>query len=348
MKRLKNIWLFNLLLIVSCTASAQKQKFDVVSYTLPKGWQQQQNEGSLQLSMIDKSKGSYAIAIITKTITSTASAEENFNNDWTKLIKGTVQVNKEPTMSAPTNENGWKIISGEANYTDGGNMGMANLLTATGGGQMVSVVLMTNTKLYQNDLTLFLNSLEITKATANATMNTSTSTTNHANNSSIVGLWCYNLLETSGYANGFPQYTAGYLRREYLFKNDGTYIFRTKNWSAWAKEILFVYERGTYVVRGNQVTVIPSQGRGEWWSKKNNNTRLWGSLQRASDFKLEKITYTLEIKYYSGSKDNVLFLNPNKTTQRDGTYSNQNGFSYTAKNIGESPIDNPPGFKTGF
>lgn len=345
MKMLKNILLSNLLLIVSCTASAQKQNFDVVSYTLPKGWQQQQNDGGLQLSITDKKTGAYAIAIITKASVSNAAANENFNNDWAKLVSGTVQVNGSPTISAPTKENGWDIISGSANYTDGGNTGMANLLTATGGGQMVSVVLMTNTKLYQNELSLFLNSLELTKITP--TKNASTSSSTQTSGSSIAGLWCYNLLETSGYANGYPQYTAGYFRKEYLFKKDGTYIFRTKNWSVWTKEILFVYESGTYVVNGNQVTVIPSQGRGEWWSKKDNRTTLWGSRQKASDFKLEKTTYTFEIKYFSGSKDNVLYLNPNKSTQRDGIYS-QDRFSYTARAIDKSPIDNPPGFKVGL
>ena len=347
MKSIKSFFWCSLLLMISNVGFAQKQNFDVISYAMPKGWEQQENEGGLQLSINDKKSGAYAIAVITRATASKVSANENFNNEWIKLVKGTVQVNNEPTMSAPTNENGWEIISGGANYTDGGNTGMVTLLTATGGTQMLSVVLMTNTKQYQNHMLAFLNSLELTKAPSNVVVNANTSTINHANSSSIVGLWCDNLLETSGYANGFPQYTAGYFRREYLFKEDGTYIFRTKNWSVWTKDILFVYESGTYVVQGNQVTVVPDQGRGEWWSKKDNKTTLWGNRLRGSDFKLEKISYTFEIKYYSGSKDYVLSLNPNKTTQRDGTYSNQNGFLYTARNIGESPIDYPPGFKAG-
>lgn len=346
MKYLKVFFLLSLVLMLSLTVHAQKQTFDVVSYILPKGWQQQQGDGGLQLFITDKKSGTYALAIITKATTSTASANENFTNDWEKLVKGTVTVSEVPSTSDMNIETGWKCITGQANYTDGNNKGLATLIAATGYDQMTSVVIMTNTSKYQEEVLAFVNSLELKKSGFNTSTNKAPA--NNANSSSIVGLWCYNLLETSGYTNGFPQYTAGYFRREYLFKKDGTYFFRTKNWSVWTKEILFVYESGTYVVSGNQVTVIPSQGRGEWWSKKDNKTTLWGSRQRASDFKLEKTTYTFEIKYYSGSKDNVLSLNPNKTTQRDGTFNGQNGFSYTAKTVGESPIDNPPGFKVGL
>ncbi|MBL0255198.1 MAG: hypothetical protein IPQ27_09615 [Chitinophagaceae bacterium] len=52
--------------ILSTSAFSQKQSFDVVSYSTPKGWQQQQNEGGLQLSITDKKTGGYALAVITK------------------------------------------------------------------------------------------------------------------------------------------------------------------------------------------------------------------------------------------------------------------------------------------
>ena len=347
MKHLKIFLLFNMIVAISFTSFAQKQTFDVVSYALPKGWQELKNEAGIQLSITDKKNASYAIVVITKATASTASATENFNNDWLKLVKSTVQVNTEPIMQQPTNENGWEVISGGANYADGANTGMATLLTATGGGQMVSVVLMTNTKQHQNELLAFLNSLALTKPAQNEIGNATTTIANQAGKPSVVGLWCDNHLETSGYYNGFPQYTAGYFRREYLFKDDGTYIFRLKNWSTLMKEILFAYESGTYIVQANQLIVIPNQGRGEWWSKKDNNASVWGNRLKASDYKPEKTNYIFEIKYYSGTDSYSLIINPKKNTERDGTY-NQNGFSYARSRTGKSIIDNPPGFKTSL
>jgi hypothetical protein len=348
MKKLKYFLLMSVLLMVSCRGFAQKQSFDVISFVSPKGWQQQQNEGGIQLSVSDKKTGAYALAVVIKATASRADAAENFNSNWLKLVKGTVQVNAEPTMEQPAKENGWEVISGGANYTDGTHTGMATLLTATGGGQVVSVVLMTNTKQYQNDLFSFLNSLELAKPALNESVYAAPAKSNEAGKPSVVGLWCDNHLETMGYFNGVPQYSTGYFRREYLFKEDGTYLFRLKNWSTLLKEILFTYESGTYIVSGNQLTIIPDQGRGEWWGKKENNASLWGSRIKASSYRIEKTNYTFEIKYYSGTDSYSLILNPKKDTERDGTYTNQNGFSYARSRNGKSIIDNPPGFKTSF
>ncbi|QIL37933.1 hypothetical protein G7074_00710 [Pedobacter sp. HDW13] len=57
----------------------------------------------------------------------TASTHEDFAACWNKLLKSTVQVNTELSMGMPTKENGWDVISGGANYTDGANTGMATL-----------------------------------------------------------------------------------------------------------------------------------------------------------------------------------------------------------------------------
>lgn len=342
---MKKVTLLTIHIFLAAAAFAQKQSFDKVSYTEPKGWQQQQHEGGMQLSVTDKKTGAYAIIVITKATASPATANENFTNDWNKLVKTTVQVNGEPVMQVPGNEQGWNIITGSANYTDGAKTGAATLLTATGGKQTVSVVLMTNTDQYQNELVGFLNSLELATPIQNEIDNGAI--TNGASQTSVAGLWCDNHLEISGYYNGYAQYTAGYFRREYLFKEDGTYIFRLKNWSVFMKEILFSYESGTYVVKGNHLSIIPAQGRGEWWSKVNNNTTLWGSRLKAADYKLERMEYTFEIKYFSGSKNYSLIVNPNKTTERDGTYTGPTSFSYTKYEDGKSIIDNPPGFKTG-
>lgn len=337
---MKNIFLLSLLLVMS-KVLAQKQTFDVVSFAFPKGWQQQKNEAGIQLSITDKKTGAYGIAVITKARASSASANKNFNNDWDILVKGAVSVDAAPSISDMGIETGWNCVTGQANYTDGAIKGIATLITATGYGQTASVVVMTNTSKYQEEILAFVNSLELAKLAQVP------ATTNASAKSSVVGLWCDNHLEISGYFNGYAQYTAGYFRREYLFKADGTYVFRLKNWSTLMKEILFNYESGTYTVQGNQLTIIPNQGKGEWWSKKDNNASLWGNRLKASDYKLERMNYTFEIKYYSGTDSYSLILNPKKNTERDGTY-NQNGFPYARNKTEKSIIDNPPGFKMAF
>lgn len=331
----------------------QKQTFDVVTYTTPKGWQQQQNDASVQLSVTDKKTDAYSIALITKATASEATATENFTADWNRLIKGAVQVNTKPSMLAPAKDNGWEIISGTAPYVDGNQKGVATLITATGGGQMVSVVLMSNTDKYQNELLSFINSLVLTKASSNNAANKKPVTTNKASGTSIVGMWVFYNTESSGMYNGFPQLTGGYMRREYVFYNDGTYLFRAKDWMVYVKDILFVYETGTYSVNRNQITINPKKGKGEWWSKAaSGRTNEWGKLVRAStDYKLEKATYTFSFTQFKGNDEITLMLQSSKPTQRDGKDGDKTGiqeYRYTSRDIKTTLIDNPPGFKTGF
>ncbi len=340
-----------IIMVFACTilkSFAQKQTFDVISYTIPVKWQKTQNEAGVQLTITDKKSGSYAIAVITKATASDATASENFTTDWTRLVKSTVQVNAAPTMQDPSTENGWDIVSGNASYTDGAKKGIATLFTATGDGKMASVVLMTNTEQYQADLLAFLNSLELVKVTANSGDNKNT--VNNADATSVVGLWTDYILETTGYSiNGMPQYTAGYLRKEYTFYPDGTYLFRNKQWLTKTTNIVFIYETGTYAVSGNQLTITPKSGKGGFWGK-TSSSKEWGKFIKNSDYALEKTNYTFEVTHDPTYGDKII-LKPGKPTIRDGGKFNAPDdpyeFHYSKRDL-ESLIDNPPGFKTGF
>lgn len=338
---------FLIITVFTCFAMnvfAQKQILDVLSYSIPAKWQKVQNEGGVQLSVSDKKTGGYAIAIITKATASVATANENFKTDWTRLVNNTVQVNGGPTIQEPSTENGWEIVSGNAIYTEAAGKGSVTLLTATGGGKMVSVVLMTNTQQYQNELLSFVDSLELTRISQNETGNSAN--TNQNGKSTVVGLWCDYILETTGYSiNGMQQYTAGYLRKEYTFYSDGTYLFRNKQWLTKAPDITFMYETGTYTVQNSQLTLTPKSGKAGFWGKKSS-TKEWGPLKKSSDYKLEKTTYTFEI-IIDPDYGTSIVLKPSKPTQRDGGQFNAAGepyeFRYSRKS--ESLIDNPPGFE---
>jgi hypothetical protein len=346
MKPFQPLVVFCAFLFLSFTGFAQEETFDIVSYTIPKGWQKQQVNGGVQLFITDNKTGVYAIAIVTQSMASTGSAESDFNSQWKSLLVNTVNSITGPVKIEPATDEGWEIHSGNGNYVDRGIKGLATLITATGYDKTVAAVIMTNTQQYQNDLLTFINSLELAKMTTNTTVNNNSVTNNNVNNSSVAGLWVNYNNEVSGYYNGYAQYSGGYMRREYLFNADGTYTFRAKDWMVYVKDILFVYETGTYSINGNQVTLSPKTGRGEWWSKVANNTKAWGKLVSAStDYKLEQTTYTFDFASYS---EVTLLLRSARSTQRDGKDGDKTGtqeFKYTTRDINNSLIDNPPGFK---
>ena len=167
---MKKTFFFFLLFLFTTSSFAQKQVFDVINYTIPKGWDKTEMANGLQLSTKNDGKGNYAAAIILRSTATTAPAQENFNNSWEKLVKGTVSVSGEPTMQEPAVEKGWNVISGQGNYTDGVNKGLVTLITATGNGKMANVVIMTNTDKYQNQILDLIKSLDLNE-TATAQKN---------------------------------------------------------------------------------------------------------------------------------------------------------------------------------
>lgn len=332
------IFLFTALTL-ALNAGLAQQTFSVLTFTVPNGWQQQQNEGGVQLTITDKKSGAYAMAIITKATNTMGTAEDNFSSDWLRLVKSTVQVNGEPLMQQPEKDNGWDVIIGNAGYSDGNKTGTATLITATGGGQSASVVLLTNTVQYQDELLSFISSLKLEKVMQQPASGNTNPT---GDNSSVTGLWCDYMLETTGYnINGMPQYTAGYLRKEYAFYPDGTYLFRNKQWLTKAKDILYMYESGTYSIQGNKLILTPKSGKSGFWSK-TPSTKEWGKPAKTNDYKPEKTIYTFE-KKYPGTKDASLIL----ITDKQGTDATKTESHYFLRDT-ESLIDNPPGLKTGF
>lgn len=149
----------NIILVAS--ALAQKMVFDVLNYTIPKGWDKIETSKGIQLSAKNDGTGKYATAIILRSTATTAPSNENFTNSWGKLVKGTVTVSGEPVMQEPATEKGWSIASGQANYTDGADKGWVTLITATGNGKMANVIIMTNTDKYQNPILDFIKSLDL-------------------------------------------------------------------------------------------------------------------------------------------------------------------------------------------
>lgn len=351
MKSLKHIILVSFLL-TNLVSSAQQETYDVVTYSIPKGWQKQQVQGGVQLFVTDNTTGGYAIAIITQSMATTGSASDDFNSQWKSLLVNTVNSITQPKMEELVQDEGWEILTGTGNYVDRGIKGLATLVTATGGQQTAAVVLMTNTQQYESDLLAFINSLSLKKPEQESTPVINTQPSNAPGKNSIVGLWYSFLNETSGYINNMPQYTAGYFRKEYTFNANGTYEYRLKNWSVHMKDIQFAYETGTWVANGTKLTLTPSAGRSEWWSKApSNRTNEWGKLVKPGEYKLEKQTYTFNIEYFSGSDDYTIVLRSTRPTQRDGGNFNAAGepneFRYTFRKDLGSLIDNPPGFKVG-
>lgn len=324
--------------MLSVALSAQ-EKFDVVTYTSPKGWQKSTEANAIQFT---KQNGNQiAIMMLFKSIPTAKDSKTTFDASWDSIVKELLTKVDAPNMQPTVEKNGWTIETGAAIGEKDGEKLAAMLLSATGGGKVVNLLVLFNSEIFQPEVETFVSSIDLTKQT---TSNNVPAKQRGTVNNSIVGLWGSYLNETSGYLNGMPQYTAGYFRREYLFKADGTYLFRVKNWSVLQRDILFINETGTWAINGNKLTITPKQGKGEWWSKAaSGRTTEWGNFVKLSEYKLETVTYTFEFHYYEGQNENRLLIESGKSTERDGTGSNNSfRWSYSPRALDKSLIDNPP------
>ena len=338
------------LLLTCFTGIAQKQSFDITSYTLPNGWAEQKTEGHVSYSRMDGRN--WAQIIIYKSTASSGNIDDDFDNDWKELVA----VNK--TISVPQKTNpqsaaNWTVLSGSGTWQYNGAY-VASVLTIYSNGHVYIPVLCNTTDTsYLKDYQSFLVSLILKEENvqpADGTKNNSQILTSPStiNPDSIAGLWVINIAETRGFVNGHLMYTGGYTRKEYQLSEDGTYTFRVKVWLAGNETIYFVYESGTWAVNGNQLMITPKKGKAGWWNKDKvtNNVDKWGSFQKAAGYKLQTITYRFEIKTDS-NYGNSIVLYSNKPTERDGGQFNESPcrFSYTSRQSGKPYIDNPPGWK---
>lgn len=159
---MKKILLF-LGVLYSTILFAQQQTFDITTYTAPKGWGRQATENSIQFSKEDAAKGNYCIIMLLKSIPGTTDAKANFDAAWQTVVKETVTVSTPPEMQPPASENGWEAQSGYAPFESDGNKGIALLVTSTGFEKMVNILVMTNTDVYEKEISDFLESVSFKK-----------------------------------------------------------------------------------------------------------------------------------------------------------------------------------------
>lgn len=160
---MKYIISFLLFLFAAGISFAQTETFDLATYTAPRSWKKQSGESGVQFAKEDAAKGTYCIITLFKAVPGTASPKENFDMAWTSIVKEMVIVSAAPEMQASAVENGWEAQTGYAPFEKDGSKGVVILVTSSGFDKMVNIVVMTNTDVYEKDMTDFLGSVSLKK-----------------------------------------------------------------------------------------------------------------------------------------------------------------------------------------
>lgn len=312
---MKKIILVVTFIIFAAITFAQKQTFDLATYTPPKGWQKEVADVAVGYSIINKKDMSWCQIAIYKSLPSKGSIELDFKSEWQMLVINKYKA-KAPTQLNETQEvDGWKIKAGGDSFIFNKKNAIAMLTTFSGYNTCFSILATCNNEKYISDIQNFIATLELNNPVKNEEV---VVTSKPENNSLVIGSWG----KSNSVSQLYNRYgTYSYNKQQYTFNTNGTYTFLGKNYSEDYAETILIKETGAYSINGDVLTITPKTSVIESWSKKNgtdNYNQLKSSQKRA----LENVFYQVQM---DGKN---LILSTSKETTRDGRFSNGNYYSY--------------------
>ncbi len=303
-------------------AFAQKETFDLYTFTAPQGFTKNVEENFVSYIKTNTKLKSWCRINITKSTISKGSIEADFESEWQELIVKNYRPTGNRQVDKVQEAKGWKIKAGSSKFIFENKEATAMLTTASGYNKCLSIVAITNNKDYIKEIQAFIKSIDFIKPDKTATQNNPQPTEN-TEAPSLVGQWLKTSTSNSDYSmnNGLHQYH----KMQYEFNANGTYSFLYRSFS-YLPDIYFGKEKGTYKVAGNTITIIPQTSFLETWSKENGTDKL-GKLKTRQNRKLEKETYQFSSQYFSGIDEWQLVLQLDHQTERDGPYSLNSSFA---------------------
>ena len=310
-------------MVCSSLSLAQSvQTFDITTYKLPTGWQQQRDHNSLLIATEDKADQSFCLITLIKSMPSLETPQKSFDASWETVVKESITVTSAPQMIPAENKGEWQALSGYAPFEKNGEKGVVVLLNISGYGNMVNVLILTNTQKYEAKITAFLESISLKTPERNVGQQ-NVAQQQSDGGTDIVGTWG---ASSSGQSSFEATHgLSGYISRQYTFSANGTYEFLIKTFSYTSDKLLFTKETGTYQLSGNSLTISPQKSVMQAWSRRDGTDK-WGQLLSSQNRPLEKVTYQVTKHYFSGIQEWNIVLKSGQPTERDGPFTTVSDF----------------------
>ena len=205
--------------------------------------------------------------------------------------------------------------------------GAAVLTTLTGGGKMVSVLVLTNSESLATEAEAVIDSIKLPPIKTEGPSSTVPAATpaNTGDAAKLIGRWQRSGSGHPSYADPVSWGTAGYTTSRYEFKADGTYVYTERSFRMMMQNIIVVKENGKYAVSGSTLTITPLKSTIASY-KKDGGVDALGPLVKSQNRDLETVAYRFNFHYFEGIQEWNLVLQADKTTQRDGPFSNNKSF----------------------
>lgn len=130
--------------LLAMTANAKTETYDIATFDLPQGWNQEYAKNHLSLSTVNKKKRTWVKIGLYKSIDSAGAVEADFTRDWKQLVLTPLGGRDETPQRHARTADGWTITTAGSRFPFDGAEATVMLTNLTGHGKTVSVVAMTN------------------------------------------------------------------------------------------------------------------------------------------------------------------------------------------------------------
>ncbi len=310
------------LLLVAPIASAQKVKFDMMSYTAPTHFTKTVKPGVIVYTDINNTTGGFCIISMYASTSSSGNVLADFKNEWTEHAITPFQAAPDPATEVQHVAGGWKAISGAAPVKADGTDMYIILSVFSGFGKTSSILVNTNDLSYAATLDTLLAGIILDKNFKVAKTN-GTKTSTGVPDPRFIGSWGKSGGSPPQYNNGvLVNLTSnGYYKGKYVFKADGSYSFQGEGHGGQvnSSEFKLVDEKGNYAVSGNQLIITPVKSIMRMVDRD-------GNLKKSENLSLTKRQYSYQFHFYEGINETQLILKAAKENMVDGGFSSSSQF----------------------
>jgi hypothetical protein len=182
---------FFLGLIISIQVFSQAEKFDIATYTPPKGFKKDSKAGVVNYTNVNMSTGGFCVIAMFASTASTGDADKDFAKGWNELVATPYKAEANPRTETQTTTEGWEVVTAAAPIKLDGNDLYIILTVASGFGKTMSIRTSLNDPSYTEQVDALFETMELDKTKTATVSNNNTATSPASSGTGKFGMMMY-------------------------------------------------------------------------------------------------------------------------------------------------------------
>ena len=308
-----------LLITIMQQAMAQKETFDIATYTPPANWKKENREGGVIYATANDSTGKFCAIIIFSSVAGTGSVAKDFKLQWDELAVKKHGANPNPATEKGQTDNGWKALTGASVFKIQGTDAYIILTVFSGFGKRISIISTLNDQAYLTQLDTFLGTVVLDKSAVSkpGKTNVITQPASGKTDNVLTGTWSDYSGAMANYVTSSGAFIASADTHEmHQYEFSGSNSFSYQYLGSMGATMLYIKSSGTYKVDGDKLSFITTKYTSCMGSK--------GITGQLKENKSKEITETYQFFIGPNKWEAGPFLNLHK----DGNYYPWSDFPY--------------------